>query len=68
MKKIKKDFVCTANAVVAAAFVSMAAFGGEPLARFGVISDSHVLPSEPHRSEVLRNAFRYMDADRKSVV
>ena len=62
MKKIEKDLACMANAVVAAAFVSMAAFGGEPLARFGVISDSHVLPSEPHRSEVLRNAFRYMDA------
>ena len=43
-------------AVVAA--VSMAA---EPLARFGVISDIHILPSDKHRSDVFRDALRYLD-------
>ena len=46
-------------AVVAAAFAARAV---EPLARFGVISDIHLLPSDPHRSDVLRDALKYMDA------
>lgn len=34
----------------------------EPLARFGVISDIHLLPSDKHRSDVFRDALKYMDA------
>ena len=48
-------------AVVAVATASMA-WAEEPLARFGVISDIHLLPSDSHRSDVLRDAFKYMDA------
>lgn len=34
----------------------------EPLARFGVIADVHIQPSDAHRSDVLRDALRYFDA------
>ena len=34
----------------------------EPLARFGVISDIHLKPSDTHRTDVFRNALKYMDA------
>ena len=32
----------------------------EPLARFGVISDVHILPSDKHRSDVMRDALKYL--------
>ena len=34
----------------------------EPLARFGVISDVHILPSDKHRSDVMRDALKYLDS------
>lgn len=37
-------------------------YSDEPLARFGIIADIHILPSDQHRSEMLRKAFDYFDA------
>ena len=51
----------TVLAVVVAATACMAQ-AEEPLARFGVISDVHVLPSDKHRSDVLRDALKYLDS------
>ena len=53
--KMTKPFAAT---ILAAA----CAFGGEPLARFGVISDVHINMTDWHRSDMLRNALKYMDA------
>ena len=47
---------------ILAAVVAAVSFAEEPLARFGVISDVHILPSDRHRSDVLRDAFKYMDS------
>ena len=54
--------------LMAAVCAAMVAHGAdapaEPLARFGVVSDTHILPSDAHRSDMLRQAFAYMDARR----
>jgi predicted phosphodiesterase len=46
----------------AGAYALAADAAAEPLAQFGVISDIHLLPSDQHRSDVLRDALKYMDA------
>ena len=53
---------CVAVVVALCAKALFAVSAEEPLARFGIISDSHILLSDPHRSDVLRDAFRYFDS------
>lgn len=48
-------------AAVAVNVADVRAAGEEPLARFGVVSDVHILPSDAHRSDVFRDALKYMD-------
>jgi len=43
------------------AVVSGVSFGGEPLARFGVVSDIHIYVPDRHRSDVFRTTLMYMD-------
>lgn len=59
-KRIQAGTILAAALCAAVAAVSVAAEG--PLARFGVVSDIHILPSDKHRSEVFRDALRYLDA------
>jgi len=48
--------------VAAAVVVTGMVRAEEPLARFGVISDVHILPSDKHRSDVMRDALKYLDS------
>jgi len=59
MKTRTRFGMILAASMVAAA---CAARAEEPLARFGVVSDVHILPSDKHRSDVFRDALKYLDS------
>ena len=58
MAEFYRSFALAALALA----VQGAAAGAEPLARFGIVSDVHILPSDAHRTDVFRRALELMDA------